>query len=309
VLVSVVKKVVKVENTELHGFSDKHLILLAKDILQQSSANYTVRQLFYRIVAKHKYPNTKKAYAKIIKVLKIGREDRIIDPERVLDPTRPEYINNPRFSNLEEYEVAAIDKLIEEFDLDRWESQPINVEVWIEKEALSRTILPICKKYRVNLIVGKGYSSYTQVYKATKDRFPKDGKKLVLLYLGDHDPSGQHIELSLEKRLKKEAQTQEISLSLDVISLALTDKQIGWRSKDDFVLPDSQLKKKGQGKKEYEEKYGPHVWELDVLEPETLMDIVENAIQIHIKAKEAWDRKEKMVSELKETLKHKYNPS
>jgi hypothetical protein len=157
------------------------------------------------------------------------------------------------------------------------------------------------------LIVGKGYSSYTQIYKATKNRFPKDGKKLVLPYLGDHDPPGQHIKFSLEKRIKEEARKQGISLNLEVIPLALTDEQIGWRSKDDFDLPDSKLKKRGQSREEYKEKYGSHVWELDVLKPKQLRDILENAIIGLIKDKEAWTAKEKEVSELRDALKYKYN--
>lgn len=187
------------------ALTEAELISYSNEVLNSSELKFTVRQIHYQLLSK--YPEEysklgKKACSILGKALTRVRERREIDPDRIVDMSRPEHLNNPAFLTCEDYEQQSVEKLIEDCDMERWKTQNCLVEIWIEKEALSRIILPTCKKYRVNLIVGKGFNSFSQVYRAVKNRFPIDGKKLVILYFGDHDPSGFDIEDSLKGEVK-----------------------------------------------------------------------------------------------------------
>ena len=301
-LFSVVKNVAKTNTAII----DENTIIESVLQILKSMPNFkfTLRQIFYRLVAHYGYPNTKHSYSRLSKILTVARDEQIIDPERIVDLTRPEYFNNPKYQTLEGYKAEKIQEMTDQFDLDRWESQQLYVEVWIEKEALSRVILPVCKKYRVNLIVGRGYSSSTQVYKASK-RFP-EGKPSTILYLGDFDPPGLHIEEKLLKRLRRQlSKTNENSIenvlerimNLKVERVALTYDQARI-----FSLPPSPLKKYSQKYREYMELYGNDVWELDALEPQILINLLEGRIKQLINW-EIWEKREKEVEEKRNQLK------
>jgi len=270
-LISLVKKIS--EKDEKGLWKQDEIISMVKDIMNSyPDMDFSVRQIFYKLVANYGYPNERQAYKRLITILTKAREEGLIDADRICDFSRPEYYNNPPYKTLDEYLQEKIKLIIEDFDLDRWENQPFYVEVWIEKEALSRVILPICKKYRVNLIVKKGYSSYTQVYRAGK-RFP-DGKPAIVLYLGDHDPSGLHIEAKLYQRLTQILLKEGKIIPLAVKRVALTYYQIL-----SYGLPPSPLKKVGQGHEKYRKKFGEKTWELDALDPKILTCLLEEEIR------------------------------
>ena len=78
------------------------------------------------------------------------------------------------------------------FEVDRQLRQYNYVEVWCEKDALTGILEPVTEYYHIPLLVNKGYSSATAVYKGSM-RFKAaigEGRVCTLLYLGDHDPSG-----------------------------------------------------------------------------------------------------------------------
>ena len=294
-LFDVVKKVCRRQTS--YDFTSWDIIWQTRKLMKAyPDMSFTIRQIFYRLVSIG-YPNTAQAYKRLDRILVKAQENGEIDSERIVDLSRPEYINNPQYRTFSEYLESKLKSLVEEFDLERWEKQPYYVEVWIEKEALSRVILPVCKKYRVNLIVGRGYSSYTQIRRAVK-RLPEE-KKIIILYLGDHDPPGLHIEEKLHQRLFRESRKQKKHLHFTVKRAALTFEQI-----QKYNLPPSPLKKAGQKRREYLEQYGNRVWELDSLDPCTLIKILESEIRKYIEWKK-WKQREEEIRNLKQKLKQK----
>ncbi len=241
---------------------------------------FTIRQLFYQMVAKKGYPNSRSSYGHFSKALVEGRLEGEIDYERIIDMSRTEYFNDPEEKEPMKELRRQVEDLITNLNVNAWGEQPVCPEVWIEKEALSRVIFPVCQKYNVNLIVGRGYSSYTQVAKAL-DRFP-EGEKVRVLYLGDHDPSGMHIQEKLASRLEEYAEAKGRALDIEVRRIALTFEQT-----QKLHLPPSKMKKLGQKSGVYRKLYGDEVWELDALEPAYLLQLVEDAIQACMD-KERW---------------------
>ena len=94
-----------------------------------------------------------------------------------------------------------------------------------------------------------------------------------VLYLGDHDPSGIHIQEKLASRLDEYAGSKGRKLEIEDRRLALTFEQA-----KSLKLPPSKMKKIGQGSTAYRSMYGSEVWELDALEPTYLLKLVEDAI-------------------------------
>ncbi len=298
-----IKEVMKEKTIE--KISVETLIVWDREVLNDNPDQYfTIRQIFYRLVSHKGYQNSRQCYKNVIKSLRIGRERGAIDPERIVDMTRPEYVNNPKWVTFTEYVELMLKELAEKVDVNRWSDQPVYIEVWIEKEALSRVILPICQNYRVNLIVCKGYSSETQLYKAIRERFPKDGRKIIILYLGDHDPAGLHIQTTLEEKLVRKAAIAGIRLvpgeNFEVKRVALTFDQAL-----KFNLPPSKLKNKpGPKAKEYKRYYEDNVWELDALEPEMLITLVKEAIEKNIEPS-AWMKKQQLVQKCRYRMKER----
>lgn len=100
---------------------------------------------------------------------------------------------------------------------------------------------------------------------------PDDGfdKEVVVLYLGDHDPSGEDMVRDIRDRL---AEFGVPNLRVDKI--ALTMAQIRR-----FKPPPNPAKVTDSRAKGYIEKFGDQSWELDALPPRELNRLVENAIR------------------------------
>ena len=94
------------------------------------------------------------------------------------------------------------------------------------------------------------------------------GKNTIILYLGDHDPSGLDMPRYIEDTLIKFSVP-----SFRVIRLGLTKEQI-----DKYGLPTNPTKRRDARARKYIEEHGKNSWELDALQPEVLSDILETGI-------------------------------
>jgi hypothetical protein len=290
------------------------LIKAINEVLDGHPDNlFSEREIHYKILSTvPEYKNiSKDPCAKLGKTMTIARSTkgdrgvahRQIDPDRIRDNSRPAFIHNPSHRSFEEYLKYAYKKLVDDCDLERWESQAYMPEIWIEKEALSQIIKPICEKYRVNLFVGKGSNSFTQVYHAVRDRFPRNGKPFVILYFGDFDKPGVDIEDSLKKRIVAEAKMQGIEINdVSVIfqRCALTYNQIR-----KMKLPSIEITSEKEIKrcKNWIREYGPNKWELDVLEPENLIELAEDWIKACISNLDTWKQRDAEVESFKKLLR------
>jgi hypothetical protein len=130
-------------------------------------------------------------------------------------------------------------------------------------------------------------------YKKMVDGFAKEMMKIarqaIVLYLGDHDPSGEDMVRDIRDRLK------EFGVKwLKVEKLGLTMEQIR-----KFNPPPNPAKLTDSRSKGYIEKYGNESWELDALPPDELLRIIRRALNgivdkakmAAIKAREEQDKK------------------
>lgn len=254
---------------------------------QRQGYRLTVRQLYYRFVAKYNLPNTLKSYKNFAALLSDARMAGLIDWNAIEDRTRqaqtPFYFRNLKH---------RVESAIANYALDRWVGQDYYVELWVEKQALEGVLLQVAQLYQITLSVNRGYSSVSAMYAASK-RFLEaadENKETVLLYLGDHDPSGEDMVRDIASRLETFG-----CQDLAVKKVALTMDQV-----EEYALPPNPAKSTDSRFENYAEKYGNESWELDALEPKTLRELIdaEMAQLMDIEKAEAIAERERKDKEL-----------
>lgn len=219
----------------------------------------TLRQLYYQLVSRDVIPNNDREYAKLSNILKKGRMAGIVDWSAIEDRVR-----RPRIPYWVTGVQGAISDTINQYRLNRMLGQKANIEVWVEKDALSNVLYPISQKYHIRLMVNRGYSSVSAMYEAYQRLNSGD----TILYFGDHDPSGMDMIRDIRERL------EEFGLEVNVKPIALTMDQIR-----QFNPPPNPAKITDPRAKWYIREYGQTSWELDALPPQELMRLAEEAVK------------------------------
>lgn len=159
----------------------------------------TLRQLYYQLVSRNVIANQQKEYAKLSRLLGEGRMAGIVDWGAIVDRLRE--LEKPG-SWASTWDI--LDTAVRAYRRDNMEGQGNAIEVWVEKDSLSDVLARVTTKYGVGLQVNRGYASITAMHEAYhrfKNAIEEDGaEKFHILYLGDHDPSGQDMIRDIEKR-------------------------------------------------------------------------------------------------------------
>jgi len=245
-------------------------IVEINDILDEyDGQRLTARQVYYRLVAGGKIPNTPTSYKNLTSLLADARYAGLVDWDLIEDRGREPDLPS-EWSSLDD----LVDAAVRQFRLPRWRDQPRYVELWVEKQALAGVLAPIARRHHITLMVNKGYSSASAM-KAAADRMAEecDGvvRTPIVLYLGDHDPSGNDMVRDIRDRLMEFGAD---ALELEVRKLALTRAQI-----DKFKPPPNPAKVTDSRAAAYIAEHGEYSWELDALPPRELNRLVDNAIR------------------------------
>lgn len=247
-------------------------------ILSEYKGRVSVRQLYYRLVSAGLIPNEPQEYDKVQAILTNARYAGLIDWDAIEDRNR-----EPLKARDWPTGRAALDETVEAFRLDRWLGQPFYVELWVEKAALAGVLAPIGNDYHVTLMVNRGYSSASAmkesaarvIYHNKPTAAAPHGRRPVILYIGDHDPSGEDMVRDIRDRLLEFG----CPSWLDVRKVALTMEQI---EAHDPPLPPNPAKMKDVRAKGYVEKHGEFSWEVDSLPPPELDLLVRTTINAYI---------------------------
>lgn len=198
----------------------------------------TVRQVYYRLVAQNLIENTKSSYTYLDRVLTVARmkgavhpddgdpNNGRLDPSTFADESRPE-ADLPDLRTPEEYadqNIEELENLQDYYYPYTWHGQEYYVEVWVEKQALESTFEGILQDRNVTVIAIRGYNSLTALQQSIKRLLDMQiyyHKKIVILYFGDHDPSGLDMDRDLEGRLRqlglRDFEFKRIALTLQQI--------------------------------------------------------------------------------------------
>ncbi len=245
-------------------------------VLDQYRMPLTLRQIYYRLVADYAYANKRTSYnalsAKLVKARELGE----VDDTRIEDRSREVIGGDGGFDSPEDYLESKIDGFgYNGYTRAMWVDQPKYVEVWVEKDALSRVISSAVSGLRMITAPSKGYSSYTYLKRmAVEDRFERyKDKPILILDFRDHDPSGIAMTNDLENRLQRYGPDMDITVK----RIALTYEQV-----QQYRLAPNPVKMADTRTPAYIEQYGEECWELDAIPPDELMKIVREAVEKEI---------------------------
>jgi hypothetical protein len=241
--------------------------------IAEAAQPITGRGVGYKLFTQGLIPSMERNSMRLVyRVLLKAREQGMIPWEWIVDETRSiERVST--WADPDEFaEVVA-----RSYRKDFWNNQPRRVQVWSEKGTVRGVLKPVLDDYGVGFNPVHGFNSGTNTHDAAEDN---DGRPLVILYVGDFDPSGMFMsEKDLPRRFVKYK-----GLHLKLKRIALTRRQT--RGLPPFPAAD---KKKDPRYKWFVANHGARCWELDAMDPNELRDCVEVEINKLIE-RVAWEK-------------------
>jgi hypothetical protein len=241
-----------------------HIIEIVEDY-QKMGYTLTLRQVYYQMVSRGFIGNNMKEYDSIGRIVKIGRLKGEIDWDAIEDRTRW-----PRLPYWAHDIDDAIDDAHAKYRRLRSQGQEHYIEMWVEKDAISNILYRYTSEYMVKLMVNRGYSSTTAMYDAYKRFLAATfrGQKPVILYLGDHDPSGLDMLRDIQERM------EVFGVDVELKHVGITMEQIAELNPPPFPAKMSDSRASW-----YVSEFGYESWEVDALPPEKLKEIVVRSIE------------------------------
>jgi hypothetical protein len=246
----------------------------------------TGRGIGYKLFTAGLTPSMSRAdMQRVYRLLKEARERGYIPWKWIVDETRT-IERTSTWTDPAEYARCVA----QSYRRDFWDQQPVRCEVWSEKGTVRGVLAPVLDHYAVGFRVMHGFSGATTIYDVSQD---DDGRDLIVLYVGDLDPSGMFMsEEDLPGRIANYG-GHHITLK----RIALTREQV-----DDLPSFPAADKRKDPRYKWFRADFGDRCWELDAMDPNDLRACVHNAIEELIEP-EAWERCEIVNAAERESLK------
>lgn len=235
----------------------------------------TLRGLYYQLVAGDIIPNTMQSYKRIGSLINDARLAGLIDWDHLTDSgrnlSRTATWNSP---------TQIMDAVASQYRENRWRTQLEYIEIWVEKDALSNVIGRAARRWQVPWFACKGYVSQSEMHDAARRlrAVETDGRKVTIVHLGDHDPSGLDMTRDIRDRLEL------FGCELTVNRIALNRDQI-----DQYQPPPNPAKITDSRATGYISEFGFESWELDALPPDVLDALVDGEIRRHLDM-DAWER-------------------
>lgn len=233
----------------------------------------TVRGTFYRAEVAGRVPKDETGYDVVQRrLIKLRREGRI-PWHQITDSTRL-VRRLSRWNGVADFASHAASF----YRRDYWANASVNVEIWIEKDALAGVVFPtVVEQWGLELFVARGFSSTTYLQNAGQ-AIKEDGRSTYVYILGDFDPSGLCAVETISRELPEFAGGVEVHVN----HLAVDHETI--RA---YNLPTRKLKRKDDGKfsdsraPKYVERFDDMACELDAMSPDDLRSLISDAIARH----------------------------
>lgn len=276
---------------------------------QADGYDLTLRQLYYQFVARGFIQNKQTEYKRLGGIVNDARLAGLLDWDYIVDRTR-NLSDLPHWGSPAEI-VAAV---AAQFRLAAWDRQPVRVEVWIEKEALAGVVQRVCQRLDVPFFACRGYVSQSEQWTASQ-RFSaaiENGQRVVVLHLGDHDPSGIDMTRDNRDRLSgfitqdwvnahgDDFEGDSVRVSdlwramldhtgnagpvFEVRRIALNMDQV-----EQYDPPPNPAKLTDSRVNGYLDRFGDESWELDALPPDVLAGLIEENVE-GLRDEDLWDQ-------------------
>lgn len=258
------------------------------EVIEEYMEAMSLRQLFYQLVARLIVENTGRNYRRVQECCRRARMLGLMDWDAIED--RGRILHSP---STWDSPAEILHAVANQFRYDAWENQKYRPEVWIEKKALIGSIKRVCEELRVPYIALGGFSSTSTAWDAGYNRFQGYlEQQPVVIYLGDHDPSGLHMSDELGERLNTFAERH-----VDLRRIALSRDQI-----TQYNLPPNFAKEKDPRYPAYKREHGEDCWELDALPPDVIASLTRDAIE-ELRDEALWDQVMEREQEVRSDLR------
>jgi hypothetical protein len=234
-----------------------HVLEEAAPIVRGYAGGVTLRQLYYRLVSAQLLPNTLTAYKGLSAKTAGARREGWF-------PALHDQTRNVRGYRTFASVADALEDLPYMYRRDRTAGQEYQLWVGVEKHALEGLVFGWFGDLGVPVVALGGYASQSYV-DVVAHQVDLDGRKSVLIYAGDFDPSGEDIDRDFEERA---------DCFDDVIRVALDAEQV-----ESYGLPAAPGKTTDSRAAAFEARHGALVQvELDALDPNDLRRLYQDAI-------------------------------
>ena len=182
----------------------------------------SIRHVFYRMTdprLPEPVEKSDRGYEHIKSRCKLLRRNGRVPYGWISDTSRQGYFTNT-------YESAAdfLEQVNGLYRANIWSGQPVYCEVWVESRSVAGIVLRDCKELAVSLYPAGGFTSISFAYQAALSiNEEHGGRELVVFYIGDYDPAGVLIDVSLERELREHLNPD---VSLDFRRIGITSEQI-----------------------------------------------------------------------------------
>jgi hypothetical protein len=228
----------------------------------------TVRQVYYQLAKDGLVPLSKKGYRQAQRLLVRVREEGIVPWAYFADRTRVR-IQAAQWEDVEDFGETVRNA----YRRDNWQSQPVHVEVWLEKQALQDVFKRELEPYGVPLYTVRGYGSLTFIHEAAAS-LAGVGKPKAVFYFGDHDASGVDIERDLHEKLRRYGGACDLTFERAAIHLEDVEK---------FDLQPFDAKETDSRTRAYRARHKTDaVVELDALPPDELRRRIRACVEKHM---------------------------
>lgn len=279
-----------VEDSKFNTSSIKLIRMCDAIITDYGKQGYrlTIRQLYYQLVARGHIENTVRSYNNVVGMMTKARLAGLIDWDAIEDRTR-DVIQRAHWTSGGHLLRACAEQYFE----DMWQDQEYRVFVMVEKEALAGVLEPVCHEWDCPLLPARGYPSATTLREFAKQRILNSRQRIVVLHLGDHDPSGMDMSRDLSERLSLFSRER---VDIDFRRIALNMDQV-----EEQQPPPNPAKSTDTRFDKYEEEFGDESWELDALSPAYLNELVSNEVQGLVNH-EVWATRTDKIEKVRERL-------
>lgn len=297
-----------------HNFHASTLAIVdkAEEICAQYQAmgyDLTLRQLYYQFVARDLLKNDQKEYKRLGDIVNNARMAGLLDWDFIVDRTR----NLQALSSWRNPE-EILESALWSYKRDHWVGQDTRLEVWVEKDALAGVIDRACSRWDVPYFSCRGYTSQSEMWGAAQRigriqngmrNHVDEGfvpQSVVILHLGDHDPSGIDMTRDIADRLRLFTMTdfyheavrngRELGSSYPEIEeemnafghnpVEVRRIALNWDQIEEYAPPPNPAKLTDSRSEEYIANFGHQSWELDALEPNVLDTLISETIEEYV---------------------------
>lgn len=308
-------------------FNAEHRTVIdaANAICERYASEYgmtlTLRELYYQFVSENFIANTGKEYNRLQGIINDARLAGEFDWEHIIDRTRNRmersHWDNPG---------TLLERAAKSYHVDMWKGQGVRPIVFVEKDAALGAIEGVCKQNDVPYFSCRGYTSSSELWSAAQRiRWDiENGDRVVILHMGDHDPSGLDMTRDIRERLERFVWTdwlltwfpvglrrqtvrdikQHMRDSKGVQGEPLTVKRIALNLDqiEQYNPPPNPARASDARYQRYVEETGlDESWELDALRPDIRANLVQDELDA-LRDDEKWAASYDLMEQQRQTL-------